>query len=107
MTNYKTQPGQQYYEDAMAEYRQFARPIWQRCAEPLNGNLGGSFDLLLEVAGNGTIRTAQVSPRTQLSVCAAAGLVGGKLPAPPSAAYWLRIPVFIPQPEPTKNAANR
>ena len=91
--NGKTEIGQRYYESALEEYSQFIRPAWKSCAQPLNGNLGGSFDLLYQIAADGTIQKVQVWPETKLSSCLSSATMKAKLPAPPTASYWLRMPV--------------
>lgn len=106
MANYKTSGGQQYYDSALKVYRQFAKTIWKSCAQQLNGDLGGSFDLLLLVGEDGTIQKTQVWPQTKASACVTPGLLGQRLPSPPSPSYWLRVPVPMTQPEPTTTAAS-
>ena len=92
-SNGKTSIGQQYYQTSIEEYRRSARPVWKRCTQPLNGNLGGSFDLLYQIGADGTIQKTLVWPETKLSSCMASGTLETKFPPPPAASYWLRIPV--------------
>ncbi len=94
-TNGKTQSGQQYFQAARQQFGLNSGRVWQRCTQTLKAQLKGNLDLLLEVAGDGTVQRTEVWPQATINTCLATGIVSEKLklPAPPAAPYWLRIPI--------------
>lgn len=90
--NQKTTQGQQYYKPLHDELERNYASTYTRCAKPLGADLGGSFDLLLRIGGDGEIQEVKPWPLTNLSTCLAGAMAKGKVTAPPAPSYWLRIP---------------
>lgn len=65
----------------------------RRCAKEGQPAEVADFTLFLRVDGVGVVDKALVRPASRLAACARDKLVGGKVSAPPHAAYWVEVGV--------------
>jgi len=95
-SNMDTPEGSRYFQQIVIEFKQKNAANFRECAQPLDHDLGGSFDLFLKLAGNGVVQQVIAWPQTKLSTCVVPKLLNGNLAVPPGPAYWMKFPMQFP-----------
>lgn len=95
--NQSTAEGQQYNKVVWDALRRNYGMAYKSCKEPLGQERTESFDLLIEVSGDGSIQVARSWPQTELGDCFAPQLLNGKIAAPPKPSFWVSVPFHFQQ----------
>jgi len=90
-----TPMGNEYFMQISVDFQRKERFNFMECARPLGANLGGSFDLFLKFAADGTLEEVKVWPQTKFNACFVPKLSGNFAP-PPQPHYWVKIGMSIP-----------
>ena len=67
----------------------------QRCAKQVKRADLSDFDLFLRVSEGGTVDSALVKPASTIATCVRDKMPGWKVPAPPHAAFWVKVGVNL------------
>lgn len=94
-TNMSTPEGGRYFQQISTEFKQKERWNFMECARPLGQNLGGSFDLFLRFAPDGTLQEVKAWPQTKFSACVIPKISGNFTP-PPRPQYWVKFSMYLP-----------
>ncbi|MGC2322010.1 MAG: hypothetical protein WA463_05215 [Terriglobales bacterium] len=94
-SNMATPEGGQYFQQISAEFKQKQRWNFMDCARPMGQNLGGSFDLFLKFAPDGTLQEVKAWPQTKFSACIIPKVSGSFTP-PPRPEYWVKFSMYLP-----------
>jgi hypothetical protein len=88
--NMQTDSGKQFDSVVTKAFATHYSDIVRMCVKEAQGNLG-SFDLLIQLGGNGLMQRVFATPQTPVGSCLVRMLSTRMLAEPPKPLYWIKI----------------
>ena len=89
--NIKTPKGRRYDTEVGRQFAQDYRAAMIRCTTSAEDKDLVSFQLLFQVARDGSVKQVLASPPTKIAVCLEKQVAAGKFPKPPKRLYWVHV----------------
>jgi len=89
--NVKTPKGQRYDTEVGRQFAQDYQAAMIRCTTSAEDKDLVPFELVFQVARNGSVKQVLVNPPSSVAVCLEKQVAAGKFPKPPKRLYWVHV----------------
>ncbi len=87
----RTPKGRRYDSQVGRQFAQDYQAAMIRCTTSVEDQDLVPFQLLFQVARDGSVKQILVSPETKVAVCLEKQVAAGKFPKPPKRLYWVHV----------------